>query len=140
MGRRLPPKQRGDAFDGCTGAADRERERIPVVVPLAVVQGDHVNTPGPGDNTIKRLLLIPPTFFFVSLVIFLVLNVAPGRPGAVGQQDTGEQKDSATGRGVAQVLLGAPRDIEWSYVAAVEPPFNHLPRFRIQDADLDPTL
>ena len=34
--------------------------------------------------TIKRLLLMPPTFFLVSLVIFIVLNVAPGRPGAGG--------------------------------------------------------
>lgn len=34
---------------------------------------------------LKRLLLIPPTFFMVSLVIFVVLNVAPGRPGEQAQ-------------------------------------------------------
>lgn len=32
--------------------------------------------------TVKRLLLTIPTFFAISLIIFLVLNVAPGRPGA----------------------------------------------------------
>jgi peptide/nickel transport system permease protein len=34
---------------------------------------------------LKRCLLIPPTFFFVSLVIFVVLNLAPGRPGEQAQ-------------------------------------------------------
>jgi ABC-type dipeptide/oligopeptide/nickel transport system permease component len=33
----------------------------------------------------KRLLLMIPTFFIVSLVIFLVLNLAPGRPGPAAQ-------------------------------------------------------
>ncbi|MEO1175094.1 MAG: ABC transporter permease, partial [Myxococcota bacterium] len=32
----------------------------------------------------RRLLLLPPTFFFVSLVLFAVLNLAPGEPGAAG--------------------------------------------------------
>lgn len=50
--------------------------------------------------TIKRLLLIPPTFFFVSLVIFVVLNVAPGRPGAADSASAqgGEQSNSANQR------------------------------------------
>ena len=50
--------------------------------------------------TIKRLLLIPPTFFFVSLVIFLVLNIAPGRPGAADSASAqgGEQSNSANQR------------------------------------------
>ena len=49
---------------------------------------------------IKRLLLIPPTFFFVSLVIFFVLNIAPGRPGAADSQSAqgGEQSNSANQR------------------------------------------
>ncbi|MDX2020061.1 MAG: ABC transporter permease [Deltaproteobacteria bacterium] len=34
---------------------------------------------------LKRLLMIPPTFFMVSLVIFVVLNLAPGRPGEQAQ-------------------------------------------------------
>ena len=33
---------------------------------------------------LKRLLLVVPTFFLISMVIFLVLNVAPGKPGEVG--------------------------------------------------------
>lgn len=49
--------------------------------------------------TIKRLLLAIPTFFAISLIIFLVLNVAPGKPGAQnqgqGESTTGqEQKES----------------------------------------------
>jgi ABC-type microcin C transport system permease subunit YejB len=31
---------------------------------------------------IRRLLLMIPTFFGISLVIFAVLNLAPGRPGS----------------------------------------------------------
>ena len=49
--------------------------------------------------TIKRLLLMPPTFFLVSLVIFIVLNVAPGRPGAsAAAAESGESSDSANQR------------------------------------------
>ena len=49
---------------------------------------------------LKRLLLIPPTFFLVSLVIFIVLNVAPGRPGAADSAAAqgGEQSNSANQR------------------------------------------
>lgn len=43
----------------------------------------------------RRLLLLPPTFFMISLVVFLVLNIAPGRPGQRGAQDGGESKDSS---------------------------------------------
>jgi peptide/nickel transport system permease protein len=39
--------------------------------------------------TIRRILLIIPTFFLISMLIFLVLNLAPGRPGAAGN-DGGE--------------------------------------------------
>lgn len=31
---------------------------------------------------LRRILLLPPTVFLASLVLFLVLNLAPGRPGA----------------------------------------------------------
>src|SRR5688572_16779375 len=31
---------------------------------------------------IRRLLLMIPTFFGISLIVFAVLNLAPGRPGA----------------------------------------------------------
>lgn len=34
---------------------------------------------------IKRLLVMVPTFFGISLIVFLVLNLAPGRPGAAKQ-------------------------------------------------------
>ncbi len=48
--------------------------------------------------TIKRLLLVVPTFFFISLLLFLVLNIAPGRPGAQGSEQgesaNQEQKES----------------------------------------------
>jgi peptide/nickel transport system permease protein len=47
---------------------------------------------------LKRLLLIPPTFFFVSLVLFFVLNIAPGRPGEQaqlqGERQGGAQRES----------------------------------------------
>lgn len=36
---------------------------------------------------IRRLLIMIPTFFGISLVIFVVLNVAPGRPGAQKSAD-----------------------------------------------------
>lgn len=42
--------------------------------------------------TIKRLLLVIPTFFMISLLIFLVLNIAPGRPGAVAGESGGGEK------------------------------------------------
>ena len=45
--------------------------------------------------TFKRLLLTIPTFFAITLIIFLVLNIAPGRPGATGGADQGE---STTGQ------------------------------------------
>ena len=41
--------------------------------------------------TIRRILLIIPTFFLISMLIFLVLNVAPGRPGAAAN-DGGESQ------------------------------------------------
>ena len=34
---------------------------------------------------IRRLLVMIPTFVGISLVLFLVLNLAPGRPGAAQQ-------------------------------------------------------
>ncbi|MEM6531928.1 MAG: ABC transporter permease [Myxococcota bacterium] len=47
---------------------------------------------------LRRTLLIPPTFFFVSLVLFLVLNLAPGEPGAAGDgtesSGQGEERES----------------------------------------------
>jgi len=43
---------------------------------------------------IKRLLLVPPTFFLISLVIFCVLNVAPGRPG--GASSAAQAGESAS--------------------------------------------
>lgn len=43
--------------------------------------------------TIKRLLLVIPTFFMISLLIFTVLNIAPGRPGATGGAGQGEQQN-----------------------------------------------
>ena len=48
---------------------------------------------------IKRLLLMPPTFFLVSLAIFVVLNVAPGRPGTSDSAaQSGESSQSANQR------------------------------------------
>ncbi len=46
--------------------------------------------------TIKRLLLVVPTFFFISLIVFLVLNIAPGRPGESGGEQQGESSQSTT--------------------------------------------
>jgi peptide/nickel transport system permease protein len=51
-----------------------------------------------GTYVIKRLLLMIPTFAAISLVIFVVLNFAPGQPGA--QLQTGEGgggQDASTG-------------------------------------------
>ncbi|MEM6733632.1 MAG: ABC transporter permease, partial [Myxococcota bacterium] len=44
---------------------------------------------------LKRLLLIPPTLFLISLVIFVVLNMAPGRPGAGGGSGSESSSDAA---------------------------------------------
>ena len=49
--------------------------------------------------TLKRLMLVPVTFFMVSIIIFCVLNIAPGRPGsAQSVVDTGEQGNSGNQR------------------------------------------
>lgn len=47
---------------------------------------------------VRRLLLMIPTFFGISLLIFLVLNLAPGRPGAQNQSGdvTSEARGEAT--------------------------------------------
>jgi peptide/nickel transport system permease protein len=45
-----------------------------------------------GTYVIKRLLLMIPTFAAISLMVFVVLNFAPGTPGA--QMQTGENKGS----------------------------------------------
>lgn len=48
----------------------------------------------------KRLLLIIPTFFAISLIIFLILNLAPGKPGGSlaggqeGQEAGGSNRES----------------------------------------------
>ncbi len=42
---------------------------------------------------IKRILLMIPTFFAISLLIFVVLNFAPGKPGA--DMSAGDQGESA---------------------------------------------
>src|SRR5688572_22499232 len=39
------------------------------------------------DYVIRRLLVMIPTFFGISLIIFIVLNLAPGRPGAQNQSE-----------------------------------------------------
>src|SRR5688572_19725206 len=43
---------------------------------------------------LRRLLLMIPTFFGVSLILFVVLNLAPGRPGADRSTDLGESMRS----------------------------------------------
>lgn len=42
----------------------------------------------------KRILLMFPTLFFISVIVFLVLNLAPGRPG--GAQVSGEGMQDST--------------------------------------------
>jgi peptide/nickel transport system permease protein len=44
---------------------------------------------------LRRLLLMIPTFFGISLLVFLVLNLAPGRPGA--QNQSGDVATEARG-------------------------------------------
>jgi len=39
------------------------------------------------DYVIRRLLIMIPTFFGISLIIFVVLNLAPGRPGAQNRSE-----------------------------------------------------
>ena len=41
---------------------------------------------------IKRILLMIPTFLFITLIIFMVLNLAPGRPGQGQVSADGSQK------------------------------------------------
>lgn len=48
--------------------------------------------------TIKRLLIMIPTFFVVSVVIFLILNLAPGRPGQAGDQGISKTAESVGAR------------------------------------------
>lgn len=44
---------------------------------------------------LKRILLMIPTFFAISLIIFLILNLAPGKPGA--SMVSGDTAQDATG-------------------------------------------
>jgi len=43
---------------------------------------------------LRRLLVMIPTFFGISLIIFLVLNLAPGRPGAQQTEDLAQNARS----------------------------------------------
>ena len=76
--------------------------------------------------TIKRLLLIPPTFFFVSLVIFLVLNIAPGRPGETDiAAQAGEKSDSANQQESFRIFkeqfnLDKPILLNWRFTLSQE--------------------
>jgi peptide/nickel transport system permease protein len=40
---------------------------------------------------LRRLLIMIPTFFGISLIVFVVLNLAPGRPGSEKQGDTARE-------------------------------------------------
>ncbi|MDQ7825521.1 MAG: ABC transporter permease [Candidatus Eremiobacteraeota bacterium] len=44
---------------------------------------------------VKRIILMIPTIFAISLVVFLILNFAPGKPGA--QMTSGDSAQDATG-------------------------------------------
>jgi len=48
---------------------------------------------------LRRLLLMIPTFFGISLILFLILNLAPGRPGA---QASGDLTQSMRGETTAE--------------------------------------
>jgi len=48
---------------------------------------------------LRRLLLMIPTFFGISLILFLILNLAPGRPGA---QESGDLSQSMRGEVTAE--------------------------------------
>src|SRR5262245_14457161 len=39
---------------------------------------------------LRRVLLMIPTFFGISLILFVILNLAPGRPGAQQSSDLGQ--------------------------------------------------
>ncbi len=46
---------------------------------------------------LKRILLIIPTFFAISLVLFIVLNVAPGKPGVTLLGADGAESENTAG-------------------------------------------
>ena len=48
------------------------------------------------DYVIRRLLLMIPTFFGIALIVFVVLNLAPGRPGAQNQGEIANTEEQAT--------------------------------------------
>ncbi|HTQ06823.1 MAG TPA: ABC transporter permease [Polyangiaceae bacterium] len=49
--------------------------------------------------TLRRLLLMIPTFFGISLILFVILNLAPGRPGA---EQSGDLSQSMRGEVTAE--------------------------------------
>lgn len=53
---------------------------------------------------IRRLLIMIPTFFGISLVIFAVLNFAPGRPGAVQSADLAQNARSEQSQESARIF------------------------------------
>ncbi len=81
---------------------------------------------------IKRLLIMIPTFFGISLVIFLVINLAPGRPGAlrqtgdVGSYMRGEQTQESIRIFREQFNLDKPLLFNTRYAITNEEVMSHL--------------
>ena len=59
---------------------------------------------------LKRAALLVPTFFLISLVVFVVLNIAPGRPGA-GNEGVGENPQQDAGNQIFRAQFGLDKPI-----------------------------
>ncbi|MEQ8223497.1 MAG: hypothetical protein ABRQ37_14395, partial [Candidatus Eremiobacterota bacterium] len=54
---------------------------------------------------IKRILLMIPTFFSISLIIFVILNLAPGKPGGELLSAEGESGEGGGAKRQAYLIF-----------------------------------
>ena len=96
--------------------------------------------------TLRRLMLVPPTFFLISLVIFAVLNVAPPAPtvgcglcqwlpfeSTVVLPVTSNLVDVALPIPCAATLAGAQVDAQWTVWRVGQAPCPLAPNFVLSD-------
>ena len=79
-----------------------------------------------------------PTFFGISLLLFAILNLAPGRPGAQGSADLGGSEIAGRFDGADVLLYSVPLDVlqasgTWRYAGGTLSLANGA--FRVEDRE-----
>jgi peptide/nickel transport system permease protein len=81
---------------------------------------------------LRRLLLMIPTFFGISLIIFMVLNLAPGHPG--GQTESADVVANARGEATQESYKVFREQFN------IDKPVLFNTRFSLRRADIEPEL